>query len=421
MSVLTLAGKPINWAKPPKPATRVIWSQRTAYGGLVQGSFRSICHLDHLNTLAIKKFGRGIVVYQSAYNTTVAASKGTHDKDACFDVWIPGVPGLTQQAFIRANGGGDYYRTKAQGFSLEHQHYFCLPPRRGVNVSDDYKENGLKVGYLVDGGWSMYGRVIASSQIGDYYSHKDATSLHRDDPTWFPPSIPATIFDLDAYVERQRKATAVGHLTVLTANIASKARVPELPGVLKNQNPHVAVITEAYHARKFLRSIPGYRNLQYARKKYGSEGPDVALLVRKGVKVSRRRALKMALEWVGPQGGEHDGRVYPSINVRVDDFWWRVLGIHFPTRNNPKAQDESERAVEKWLLADERRGVASGDYNQTSPMINGWLPKVADLAVGTKVDHTVFKGDIKHTKTIRLAKAQPEGMHGWVVYKFVTD
>lgn len=422
MAVLTLRGKPINWAKPPKPTTKVMWSKRTVYGRAVIGSLRTIAHLDHLDTLSVKKFGTGISVYQSPYNTSVAASAGTHDYDACLDVWIPGVDGFTQQAFFRANGAGAYYRRPEQGFST-HIHYLCLPPREGQNVSDDYRSAGFKVGQYVDGGWSLYGRAVASSQIEDYYSGRTALSGHAVDPSWFPPNRAATVFDLKAYIDRQYKATARGTLRVLTANIASRARVPELVPVIRNQKPDIVVISEAYYAREFLRGIDGYRNVQGSRKKFGSEGPDVAVLVRKGVKISRRRTLKMAEKWVGPKGGGHDGRVYPAFNARVDGFWWRVLALHFPWEGKRgPAQRESESAVAKWFKSKAkpqgRPAVASGDINQTVERIEDWCP--AYVAPGTKVDHAMYN-NCEHVKTVRLAKTQPEGMHGWVLYVFRTN
>lgn len=206
MSVLTLKGKPINWSKPPKAQAKVRWSRNTTSGKPVIGSLYAIAHLDHMNALAEKKFGVGIQVIQSAYNSTVAASKGTHDEDMCFDVWIPGVDGLTQQAFFRANGAGAYYR-KPPAFGT-HIHYFSLPPREGVDVSDDYRSNGFKVGLYVDGGYSTLGRKAASSQIEDYYNHRTALAGHAFDPSWFPPDINRTLFNLPAYVIRQRNATA---------------------------------------------------------------------------------------------------------------------------------------------------------------------------------------------------------------------
>lgn len=420
MSVLTLAGKPINWENPPSPTTKVMWSQRTTSGKVVVGSLRSIAHLDRLNYLAIKRFGVGISVIQSAFNKGVAASEGTHDYDACFDVWINGVEGWAQQGFFRANGAGGYYRRPDQGFTT-HMHYFCLPPREGSDVSDDYRSGGFKVGKFVDGGWSLYGRVVGSSQISDYYNHKDATANHAHDASWFPPNIPATIFDLGAYIERQRKASAPkrGALDVMTANIASKKSVPELPPVLKEHKPHVVIITEAYFARAFLSTIKGYHLFQYTRKKYGAEAPDVAVLVRAGVKVSRRRALRMASAWVAPSGKTRDGRVYPSMNLTVDGFDWRLLGLHFPTINNGPAQDESERAVKKWFDLGDAPSVAAGDLNQKIDMVEMWTHRWANVARGTKVDHALYD-NTEHMRTIRLREDQPDGMHGWVLYKFAT-
>lgn len=201
MSVLLLSGKSINWHKPPSQTTKVMWSKRTTGGKAVVGSLRSIAAIDYLNTLAIKKFGRGVEVIQSAYNTGVRASAGTHDYDACFDVFIPGVPWAEQQAFFRANGSGAYWR-KPPAFG-NHIHLFVLPPREGHVLSDDYRVLGFKVGKYVDGGWSLYGRKVTSSQLDDYYAKRNALSGHAHDPSWFPAA-PQPIFDLTAYIARQR-------------------------------------------------------------------------------------------------------------------------------------------------------------------------------------------------------------------------
>ena len=142
MSVLTLAGAPINWDKPPAPTALVHWSRTTNSGKQVIGSLRTIAHLDRLDALALTRFGVHISVIQGPYNTSVPTSAGTHDFDACLDVWIPGVDGLTQQRFFRANGAGAYLRTPAQGFTL-HIHYFTLPPREGTDVSDDFRSAGF--------------------------------------------------------------------------------------------------------------------------------------------------------------------------------------------------------------------------------------------------------------------------------------
>lgn len=257
MSVLTLAGKPINWAKPPSPTTKCLWSQRTTGGKRVTGSFRTIAALDHINALAKKKFGQGIVVYQPPYNTGVRLSKGTHDQDAVLDVWIPGVSGGTQQSFFRANGWGAYHRTPAQGFD-EHEHMFLLPEKIGSNVSRRWQLQKFKVGYLVDGGWSTRGKVVASSQIADYYAHKDALKDHRHDPSWFPPDIDATIFDLDAYVRKQQDAMGPS-ITVATNNIMSLPKNEDVEETLA-ATPTASVIgvqeCDIFH--KAVRRVKGY-------------------------------------------------------------------------------------------------------------------------------------------------------------------
>lgn len=199
MSVLTLKGKAINYAKPPKPNALVLWSRRDMYGRKVIGTYRSIAHLDATDAAARKKYGTGLVVIQPSYNTTVAASAGTHDFDACFDVYIPGVAWATQQRFFRSIGWGAYWR-KPPRFG-HHIHMFSLPLREGTVRADDYRSAGTKVGLYVDGGWSTKGRKTTSAQLDAYYNHRDALASNAKDNSWFPADIPKTIFDLKAYTK----------------------------------------------------------------------------------------------------------------------------------------------------------------------------------------------------------------------------
>lgn len=203
MSVLTLSGKPINWSKPPKATDRVMWSQRDIYGRYVTGSLRTIAHLDQMNMRAIAQFGVGIRVIQPPFNRTVKASAGTHDYDACLDVYIPGVSWATQQAFFRREGFAAWWRRKTKSWD-PHIHGFTLPPQEGRDRADDFRIFGFKVGKFVDGGWSLFGRRVASAQITAYYDHRSGMSGNAHDPSWFPPDIKATIFDLGAYIDRQK-------------------------------------------------------------------------------------------------------------------------------------------------------------------------------------------------------------------------
>lgn len=206
MSVLTLAGRPIDWTNPPAATARVQWSQKTGGGKPVTGSLRTIAHLDHLNDLAVKRWGRGIVVIQPPYNAGVKASAGTHDYDACSDLHIPDVGWRDQETWLRANGYGCWWR-RPPAFG-HHIHGFTLPPREGRDVNDDWKIHGFKVGRFVDGGWSTLGRKAYSSQIGDYYARRTGLAGHAlDSGSTFPENIEATVFDLDAWVRRQRGDT----------------------------------------------------------------------------------------------------------------------------------------------------------------------------------------------------------------------
>ncbi len=197
-----LDGGLINWNSPPAATTKVKWSKASMYGHAVTGSFRHICHLNRLNNLAIKKFGVGITIIQTAYNASVSASAGTHDLDAVVDIYIPGVGWWAQQRFFRANGLPGWYRHPPS--FTNHYHGFTLPPHEGTNFSDDFRSAGFKVGVYVDGGYSTRGALVTSSQIADIYNRAFGLSnMHTpgSDNTWWPKNIAATAFDLRRYVQ----------------------------------------------------------------------------------------------------------------------------------------------------------------------------------------------------------------------------
>ena len=209
--VLYPAGRTINWTRPPKPTAMTRWSKLDSSDRIVRGSLRTIAHLNRLNNLALDRFDTELVVIQPPFNTTVPASAGTHDRDCCVDLYIPGVDWWLQQRFFRANGLGCWYR-HAPLFG-PHIHGFTLPPREGTLTSDDFKVAGFKVGFFVDGGFSTSGRMTTSSQIADYYNHAFGLADQHEpgsDHSWFPPDIAATIFDLDAYVATRAALAPTG-------------------------------------------------------------------------------------------------------------------------------------------------------------------------------------------------------------------
>lgn len=198
--VRTAAGDKINWHNPPKPNAMC----SMVFGGTkYRGSLRTLAHIHRLDSLATKKFGTGIRVIQPDWNAGVLASAGTHNFDSVWDIHIAGVGWWEQQKFFRANGFACWYRHPPQFGN--HIHGFTLPPHHG-NPSDDFQAAGIRVGKWIDGGLSILGRTVGSSQIADYYAHAFALAgqhARGSDKSWFPADIPSTIFDLPAYIGRR--------------------------------------------------------------------------------------------------------------------------------------------------------------------------------------------------------------------------
>jgi hypothetical protein len=177
------------------------WTKKDYLGRPIKGSFRTLCHLNRLNNLALKKYGKEIVIIQRDWNTTVAASAGTHDFDSVWDIYIPGVSWWEQQRFFRANGFGCWYRHPP--LFGNHIHGFTLPHPEGRYRGDDFASQGTRVGIYVPG------------QLEDYYNEAfGLANQHtpRSDKSWFPDNKEATVFNLSKYVKtranRQRKEAA---------------------------------------------------------------------------------------------------------------------------------------------------------------------------------------------------------------------
>ncbi|WP_143055184.1 hypothetical protein [Nocardioides luteus] len=204
--MLTLDGKLVDWSKPPRQTDLVLWSRLTSGGKQVKGSARTIAHLCAIDAAAQMKFGTRIVVIQAPFNTTVPASAGTHDHDACTDLHIPGVNWRTQEKWLRANGYACWYRFPPT-FG-HHIHGFTLPPQSGVVRSDDFRDLGVTVGKFVDGGSTLFGSLVTSSQLEDYYHHAfGLKGMHgaNTDEAWHPTHIEKTIFDYAAFARSKAK------------------------------------------------------------------------------------------------------------------------------------------------------------------------------------------------------------------------
>lgn len=193
--VRTLSGRKIDWNNPPKSNAKC---SLTLHSKKFIGGFRTLCAFNRMNNYVRKTYNTDIVVFQGCFTLSVAASKGTHDLDACLDWYIPGVGFWETQRVGRRYGFGCWYR-HAPLFS-NHVHGFVLPPKR------DFRSRGIKVGLFVDGGLSTLGHKAASSQLDDYYGHAFGLAgrhEHGSDNSWFPSDIDATIFNLGEYVKRR--------------------------------------------------------------------------------------------------------------------------------------------------------------------------------------------------------------------------
>jgi hypothetical protein len=150
----------------------------------------TIERLEHLHPKAYLR------IIQTSYNTGVAASAGTHDFDAAFDVEIVGLDWWSAQRFLRAHGWAAWVR---------------LPPAFGwhihmISIPKGGRSFPQKVGIYVPG------------QLVDYYNHTFGLKNQHNvdlDKSWFPgdegPNPPvgtpaqwrrdidATIFDFEEW------------------------------------------------------------------------------------------------------------------------------------------------------------------------------------------------------------------------------
>lgn len=134
-----------------------------------------------------------IRIYQGPYNTSVAASAGTHDKGEVIDCWIVGLTGSEGQAFLRWKGSAAFWRKPGQGPWDHHYHLALIPPGIPTNspsveqIAAAYKKRGLEVGKYVP------------RQVYDYYHRKNAMAGHGPDTSPRPSNIGATVFRPKGY------------------------------------------------------------------------------------------------------------------------------------------------------------------------------------------------------------------------------
>lgn len=131
-----------------------------------------------------------LYVVQSAFNTGVPASAGTHDYDKVFDVYVIRLKSgrkvwVKGQRWLRRLGWADWWRHTGSWWnpSSWHHHMVCL----------SWLIDKCRVGIYVPG------------QVSDYCAEppRNGLSGHPTDRTWHPENIRATIFDYDEWYRKQ--------------------------------------------------------------------------------------------------------------------------------------------------------------------------------------------------------------------------
>lgn len=121
--------------------------------------------------------GCAVRVIQGSFNDGVAASAGTHDRDAVLDVQIVGLSWWDAQRFLREHGWAAWFR---------------FPPLFTLHL------------HMISLGYPGRVGIFVPGQVEDYYRHALGLKGQHDsgsDDSWFPPDIDSTIFDYPEWLE----------------------------------------------------------------------------------------------------------------------------------------------------------------------------------------------------------------------------
>lgn len=183
----------------------------------------------------------------------------------------------------------------------------------------------------------------------------------------------------------------------------------ELRAMIHYADPDVIALYEAKHLFHHLEGL-GYNVYQLksktARKGLRPATANVALLVRKQIKVRKTFTIRMNEVWKGPhKGAPQSPRVYRWLKLENQGSVWRIGGFHIPFGN--AARHESFARLRAWLKnAKGRPTVALGDYNSGKTFVRDNVGKF----VGGKV---VGEGiDLATLLNCRLTRQENLGHHG---------
>lgn len=178
-------------------------SDQTMAGDTFKASAWTAGHLQQtIDVLKKRHPDKKLRILQPCFHKGVKLSKGSHDYDGVFDVWIDGMTGLVAQRFLRSQGWAAWFRHTGAFADDIHIHMATIPPGlpakpTAKQVGAAYTKLGIQVGYLIDGGYTRKTTTRYTSQIVDYYAHAfGLKDQHKagSDTSWFPADIAKTIY-----------------------------------------------------------------------------------------------------------------------------------------------------------------------------------------------------------------------------------
>ncbi len=197
-------------------------------------------------------------------------------------------------------------------------------------------------------------------------------------------------------------------MRIVTWNVCNTTRPTTvrkgIEAITKAYRPDVICLQETYKLYGALAGL-GYQVIQFAPRKGDSERAECAILVRKGLKIKRGLAVRMARAWIGPKARvRHDGRTYRWTRVVLDGQVWKVGSVHQPFGPGPRK--ESRAAIVRLIRRTKagRPTVIAGDYNEGPGVVRKEIAIAAAAnVVGHGIDLAVYR-NCQIVETVTLDK-----------------
>lgn len=187
---------------------------------------------------------------------------------------------------------------------------------------------------------------------------------------------------------------------VYIGNLPGKVRA-QLAKWIDDHSPHVIILMEATRMYGHLDGL-GYRVIQFRprRMRPGNQPAtaNIAIMVRRDLRILRTAALWMTVFWLGPKHGwPQDPRVYRFVKVRRGGLLrgktWRLGGAHTPF--GKEARVESRVRLVRWLGRIRKGGVPTVLCLDANMNLHDFRKDIATpgdaLASGDGIDLCAFK------------------------------